>query len=64
MGHHGDDVCGGGCVDARWNYCTIPTVGNLRGRSFLSLIGVKLLKRAHGGILNKLWLAIVLVSDA
>jgi len=34
-GHHGDDVCGGSCVDAQQNYCIIPTVGNLRGGSFL-----------------------------
>ena len=32
MAHHGDDVCGGGCVGARQNshiitsYCTKPTV--------------------------------------
>jgi hypothetical protein len=46
MGLHGNDVCGGSCVDAQRNYCTIPTVGNLRGGSFLFLpepIGVKLL---------------------
>jgi len=27
---------GGSCVDARWNYCTIPTLGNPRGGSFRS----------------------------
>jgi hypothetical protein len=35
MEHHGDDVCGGSCVDARQNLSTIPTVGNLQGKSFL-----------------------------
>ena len=34
MGYHGDDVCGGSCVDARQNYFTIPTVGNLQGGGF------------------------------
>ncbi len=24
--HHGDDVCGGGCIGARLNSCTIPTM--------------------------------------
>ena len=46
MEHHGDDVCGGSCVDARQNSCTIPTVGNLCGGSFSfppEPIGVKLL---------------------
>ncbi len=33
MAHHGDDVCGGSCVGARWNLFTIPTVENLRGGS-------------------------------
>jgi len=35
--HHGDgdDVCGGSCVDARQISGTIPTIGNLRGGSFL-----------------------------
>ena len=31
MEHHGDDVCGGSCVDARWISQTIPTLGNLIG---------------------------------
>ena len=35
--HHGGDVCGGSCADAQWNYCTIPTIGNIWGGSFLSL---------------------------
>ena len=35
MGLHGNDVCGGSCVDAQRNYCTIPTIGNLRGGSYL-----------------------------
>ena len=35
MAHHVDDVCGGGCVGDRRNSRTIPTVGNLRGGSFL-----------------------------
>ena len=34
-GHHGADVCGGGCVGARRNSRTIPTVENLRGEIFL-----------------------------
>ena len=33
--HHGDDVCGESCVDARWISGTIPTVEKLRGGSFL-----------------------------
>ena len=33
--HHGDDVCGGSCVDAWQNSRTIPTVEKLRDRSFL-----------------------------
>jgi len=37
MEHHGDDECGGSCVDARWNSCTILSVGNLRSGSFLFL---------------------------
>jgi hypothetical protein len=54
----GDDVCEGGCVDARRSYCTIPTVGNLRGRSFSfppELTGVKLLNKyikSAGKVLN------------
>ncbi len=32
--HHGDDVCGGSCVDAWQNSHTIPTAENLRGGSF------------------------------
>ncbi len=35
MEHHGDDVCGGSCVDSQRISGTIPTVGNLRGGSFL-----------------------------
>ena len=35
MEHHGDAVCGGSCVDSWQISGTIPTVGNLRGRSFL-----------------------------
>ena len=45
--HHGDDVCGGSCVDARLISGTILTVGNLRVGSFLfppEPIEVKLLK--------------------
>ena len=34
-GHHGADVCGGGCVGARRNSRTIFTVENLRGEFFL-----------------------------
>ena len=34
MGLHGDNFCGGSCVDVQRNYCLIPAVGNLRGRSF------------------------------
>jgi len=34
MEHHGDDVCGGSCVDARQNSRAIPTVEKLRGESF------------------------------
>ena len=34
MEHHGDDVCGGSCVDVQWISHTIPTIGNLRGESF------------------------------
>ena len=26
MEHHGDDVCGGSCVDSQQNLSTIPTV--------------------------------------
>ena len=37
MKHHGDDVCGGSCVAAGLNSHTIPTVGNLRSKSFLFL---------------------------
>jgi hypothetical protein len=33
--HHGDDVCGESCVDARRISGTIPTVEKLRGGSFL-----------------------------
>ena len=32
--HHGGDVCGGSCVDARRISSTIPIVGNIRGGSF------------------------------
>ncbi len=32
--HHGDDVYGGSCVDARRISGTLPTLGNLRGGSF------------------------------
>ncbi len=32
--HHGDDVCGGSCVDSQRNLSTIPTVEKLRGGSF------------------------------
>jgi len=48
MEHHGDDVCGGSCVDVRQISRTIPTIDYLQGRSFsflpeplsgLSLIG-------------------------
>ena len=49
-GHHGDELWGGGCVGARQNSCTIPTVENLRGGSFLfppKPIVVKLLKSWH-----------------
>jgi hypothetical protein len=46
MEHHGNDVCGGSCVDARRDSHAIPTVENLRGGSFSfpppNPIGVKL----------------------
>ena len=35
MKHHGDEVCGGSCVDVRRISRTIPTVDYLRGGSFL-----------------------------
>jgi hypothetical protein len=34
MAYHGDDVCGGSCIGAQQNSCTIPTVENLQGRIF------------------------------
>ena len=37
MAHHGDDFCGGSCVDARRISGTIPTIENLWGGSFLFL---------------------------
>ena len=37
MEHHGDDVCGGKCVDAWQISCTVPTVEKLRGGRFLFL---------------------------
>ena len=49
--HHGDDVCGGSCVDVLWISHTIPTVRYLRGGSFLfppEPIGVKLLGPPEG----------------
>jgi len=42
MAHHGNDVCGGSCVDARQNSLTIPTVGNLWGGNVLFLPKQKL----------------------
>jgi len=37
--YHSDDVCGGGgCVGIRWNFHTIPNVGNLRGGTFSFLL--------------------------
>ena len=33
--NHGDDVCGGSSVVVRLITRTIPTIGNLRGGSFL-----------------------------
>jgi hypothetical protein len=38
MEHHGDDVYGGSCVDARRISGTILTIGNLRGGTFLFLL--------------------------
>jgi hypothetical protein len=46
MEHHGDDVCGGSCVDARRISGTISTIENLQGGSVLfppEPIGVELL---------------------
>jgi hypothetical protein len=34
MSHHGDDVCGGSCVDAWRDSRTLLTIGNLQSRSF------------------------------
>jgi hypothetical protein len=48
MAHHGDYVCGRGCVSARRNSRTIPSVQNLQGGSFcpaVTLISVILLKQ-------------------
>ena len=38
MEHHGNDVWGGGYVDARHNSRTIPTVGSLQSGSLLFLL--------------------------
>ena len=50
MGLHGDNFCGGSCVDVQRNYCLIPAVGNLRGRSFF------VPARTHSGKAVKLFI--------
>jgi len=57
MAHHGDYVCGRGCVSARRNSRTIPSVQNLQSGSFCpagTLTSVILLKQNQDYILARI----------